>query len=117
MSRKRALAIGWTVLVIGLHAIPRRTLETVGVGALSQTSGPDKLVHVVLFDALGVFWLLAVPRRPWAVLLACLAFGVVMELMQSALIPGRTGSVEDFAADAIGVLVGVFSAAWYARRA
>lgn len=66
----------------------------------------DKVVHAVMFAALAVSLRWAwVGVRPTVV--GLLVFGVVSEVVQAVLPIGRSGSVADFAADALGVLAGV----------
>lgn len=71
----------------------------------------DKLQH---FAAYGVLMLLglAAGARPWLVLgAAVVAFGAGVEVLQGLVPSGRTGSVLDGVANALGV--GAASAAWW----
>jgi VanZ family protein len=112
----RAWAWVWTVTVLLLHAIPRRTLLEMPGGKLTGTEGPDKAVHVILFAVWAALWSLAVPRRPLLILAAGLAYGAGLEVFQQTLIAGRSGSVYDLTADAIGLVIGVTGIALYRRR-
>lgn len=86
----------------------------------AEIPGLDKLFHAGVF-ALTVWALGRVlappaalspsgrPRRfpiGWVVL-GCLVHAVVIELVQGALLAGRSASVADVAADAVGIAVGV----------
>lgn len=83
----------------------------------------DKLVHAVLYAVLGFLfvWALRTTRirgRPVLVPLAALfalLYGASDELHQ-VFVPGRTPSIADFAADAVGVFIGVQIAAWIVRK-
>ena len=76
--------------------------------AADVTEHTDKLVHASLFAILGALgmrgWLQADQR--WRVLAFLLGLGVVTEALQS-LVPGRSASIWDGLADAIGVLLGI----------
>ena len=75
--------------------------------AADVTEHADKLVHASLFAILGALgrrgWLQA--DQHWRVLAFLLGLGVVTEALQS-LVPGRSASIWDWLADAIGVLLG-----------
>ena len=72
-------------------------------------SGPpfsDKVVHVLIFLALGWAALYAGFRAGW-ILLGGVLYAAVSELLQAVLPIHRTGSVGDWLADVAGVLVGL----------
>lgn len=76
--------------------------------AADATAYSDKLVHASLFAVLGGLgvraWLSQ--RQRWRVVAGLLLLGVLTEVLQS-LIPGRSASVGDWLADALGVGIGV----------
>ena len=82
-------------------------LPMAALDAADVTEHADKLVHASLFAILGALgmrgWLQADQR--WRVLAFLLGLGVVTEALQ-ALVPGRSASIWDWLADAIGVLLG-----------
>ncbi len=81
------------------------------------STGTDKFDHLAAFAALAVAAVLGW-RRPIWTFLGLLAYGVLIELVQSQ-IPGRTAEAADVAADALGIalgLVGVALAGWWTRR-
>lgn len=84
--------------------------------------GGDKLQHIAAFAALALAAALAYPapapqrlRREAWIALALLGYGVGIELAQG-LIPGRTASLADVLADAVGVLLGLALARYWLRR-
>ena len=83
-------------------------LPMAALDAADVTEHADKLVHASLFAILGALgmrgWLQADQR--WRVLAFLLGLGVVTEALQ-ALVPGRSASIWDWLADAIGVLLGI----------
>ena len=76
--------------------------------------GWDKLNHLCAFGSLCLLGSLAWPRRQFALLLALLAYGGAIELLQT-LVPGRSGEWPDLLADALGLLLGSL-ATWALRR-
>lgn len=75
----------------------------------------DKLHHLLGFAALGFTAFLTFAGARWyAVLPACLAIGLMIEVGQ-AFQPARTASVADLAANALGVLLG-WALSWPVRR-
>ncbi len=71
--------------------------------------GWDKANHFTAFGTLafiGLQGLRAGPGRRWIVLAMLLAYGVLIELVQSQ-IPGRDAEAMDVVADMIGAVIGV----------
>ena len=68
-------------------------------------TGWDKTNHVMAFAVLGTLGWRAYPQRGVPVLLALLAYGVLIELLQG-LTGYRSADLFDVVADAIGLLVG-----------
>jgi VanZ family protein len=66
----------------------------------------DKAQHALAFAVLAVGGLLAYGRNWRALLLALGAYGALIELVQTQL-PWRFGDVADFAADVVGLAVGI----------
>ena len=72
-------------------------------------TGWDKANHLLAFAALAFAAMQAfAPARwkPGAVALALLAYGALIELLQS-LVPGRFGEIADVLADALGIGLGL----------
>ena len=119
MSKARVLAVVWTFVTLGLHSIPRaQLLELPGGETLVSTSGSDKVAHVFLFGVLALLWTLGTGYRPLAVVAGGLAYGAILELYQEWLIPGRSGSLPDLVADAVGLAIGAgIAARWFRGKA
>lgn len=78
----------------------------------------DKVVHVSLFFVCGALFVRgwSFLRQRWYLLCGLLLlFGVLTELIQRY-VPGRSASVGDLVADAVGILLGVGLALVYWRR-
>lgn len=92
-----ALVIGWLTLTPQPPGPP-------GV------PGWDKIGHVVAFAALSAPLAWRHPRHWWAVALAALAFGGLIEIVQPYV--GRSREIADLLADGAGAVLG----AWVAAR-
>lgn len=72
----------------------------------------EKLANVLLFIPVGVLAYLIYPRRLWALAVVTgPVLSVGIELTQLFLLPGRTASLWDVAANSIGATIGVAVAA------
>jgi VanZ family protein len=101
-------------------------LAAVVVGALSLTPVQhlppqvfdiwDKAQHAAGFAVLALLGRLAYPNATFALVLGLLGYGAAIELAQSAT-GWRSGDVQDWLADAAGVMVGLaLGVAWCAKR-
>jgi VanZ family protein len=94
------LSLGLAALLLGVLV----AMRPVG-GALLFTLG-DKVAHAAAFATFAVwFGGLVESRLMWRVALALLAYGVLIEVLQS-LVPYRSADSQDLAADAVGILLG-----------
>lgn len=82
-----------TILVLALWPSP---------ASLPVQTGWDKADHVLAFAVLGTIGLWAWPRVRARVIAGLLAYGGLIEVLQS-LTPSREADWHDFVADAIGV--------------
>ena len=96
----------FSVLVLALLPAPPRLF----------TTGWDKSNHLLAFSVMAWLGLRAFPRRVLWVLAGLLAYGVLIEILQS-FTPTRSAEWLDLLADALGILVGwliVRGQAWIA---
>ena len=116
MSRTPALAYLWTLITLGLHVIPRAQIIGFPGGEIFVASTIlDKLAHVILFGILGYLWKRGFGHRAFTTVLMGLGYGIVLELFQQWMVRGRTGSVADLIADAVGLAIGVAVAIRFSR--
>ncbi len=80
--------------------------------------GWDKLDHVASFAALALLARSGWPERSrWIPAAALFAYGIGLEVVQSTEFVGRTASISDLAANAIGIALGLALAFWLGRVA
>jgi VanZ family protein len=76
-----------------------------------QLSHSDKIYHTIAYFLLGLSWLLSFPKSlqkknlKYAVVVSCVIFGIVIEVLQGTLTTYRTASLLDVLANTVGVLV------------
>ena len=81
----------------------------------SLTTGWDKTTHLLGFAVLGLLGLWSYPGRTVTVLLGLLAYGGLIEVLQS-LTPYRLAEWADLLADALGLLLGAVLARLFLRK-
>lgn len=113
------LAALWAIGILVLTLMPG---NDVPAWPWAEKVQLDKWVHAFLFGMQGVLLAMALLHlRPeghrngllvWATVLA-IAYGGLIEVLQSVMGDGRTGDVLDLLADAVGALLGLF---WMRQR-
>ncbi|MDX6745654.1 VanZ family protein [Polaribacter sp. PL03] len=70
----------------------------------------DKLQHCFAYFTLSVSWLLTFYRKnkKHLVVLFCILFGIIIEILQHTITNYRTGDYLDVIANSLGVLLGLF---------
>lgn len=88
-------------ILMVLCALPRNDLPDPGTG--------DRFEHSAAWFVLTVTGYILAPRRRIAIPVFALAYGVLIEVMQGLLPTGRVADPLDFAADSVGVALGVIA--------
>jgi VanZ family protein len=70
----------------------------------------DKLQHSLAYFILSTSWLFALQKkqRKYVIVICCIFFGIVLEILQYAITNYRTGEYLDVLANSFGVILGVF---------
>ncbi|WP_233269855.1 VanZ family protein [Polaribacter sp. L3A8] len=74
-------------------------------------SNLDKLYHLSAYFTLSLCWLLSFYRKPtlkYVIVISCIIFGIIIEVLQATLTVYRTGDYKDAFANTIGILLGLF---------
>jgi VanZ family protein len=99
-------------LRVGLYAMAALVLLYMALAPTRDVPGVelfwDKTEHAGAWAVLTVLGLLLSTRRRWAILVFALAFGGIIEVLQSTLPFGRDGEWGDFVADTVGVASAYF---------
>lgn len=95
-------------------------LCTLGIAFLSLVKIPsdtidistsDKFLHGLAYFFLAIFWLIGLSKtkhnhvRIWSILISCLIYGIVIEVLQGAITTYRTASYLDILANSVGIAV------------
>lgn len=112
LCSKKLLPIVWTIITIVLLCLPGSSIP--GGGFVFNIPNLDKIVHVILFGGIVLFWgahYAFRPERPqgWKKLVILLAIlstglGIVLEYVQFYFIPQRSFDRGDIVADASGAI-------------
>lgn len=107
-------AIFWTALIFAMCLVPGGSLPRVNWLSLFSI---DKLVHMGMFVILVVLLIVGFKKqykhqtlRSRAISIALLfsfLYGIVIELLQAGVFPGRSADVNDVLANVIGAFLGV----------
>lgn len=102
-------SIIWMVLILVLMGTPGNYFPK--VVSFWDWLSPDKVVHLIIFGIQAVLFLYgfnAGKFKPNHILIfiATVAFAGLTEVLQVYVFVGRFGSVYDFIADAIGIVIG-----------
>ena len=99
-------AVAWRwLLALAMLALLVLSLAPASVASALPTTGWDKSNHALGFAVLGLLGQWAWPGRTAIVLTALLAYGGLIELLQS-LTPDRVAEAADLLADWVGLLLG-----------
>lgn len=122
--RAHLLSLSWALTIFILFILPGEVIPDIDFWTVDWE---DKVAHVGVFAILA---LLAVwgerlrtgtsvlsAKAKLTLLLLCLAFGLLTEIIQSEMIATRYGSIGDVAADFVGALIGVLIGPPLLRRA
>ena len=124
-SRRRLLVVlagAYTVLLTAVSLLPSGDrLEGPLAGWDAFLAGAiQNALHIPAYAGLVWLWLAAVPPgrstargHPWAIIVGCCLYGVLLEGLQT-LVPGRTLSGGDMAANAVGAVLGALG--WWALQ-
>lgn len=96
------------VLLVYAVFIACISLMPLSGGAIGQW---DKAVHLAMYGVFAVlgYWAVRQPRAFFYLCIALVAYGGLMEILQS-LTPGRMMSAYDFVANTLGVMLGALLA-------
>jgi len=92
-------------LAFGSCALAVLVLALVPTDVPVPSTGWDKSNHLLAFSVMVLLGRRACPGRTAAVLAALLAYGALIEVLQS-FTPNRSAQLQDLAADAVGLALG-----------
>lgn len=104
----RIFATIWTVFIASSCLLPSAILKPFSFQGLFQF---DKIIHLVLFFVFVQLWALNLKKEDQKnkiiILLIGIAYGAIIEYLQSAMNVGRSFEVDDMIANTIGCILGV----------
>ncbi|EAQ42389.2 VanZ family protein [Polaribacter sp. MED152] len=95
------IAITFTITIVGLSLFK---LPSTDIGVKNV----DKIYHLIAYFSLAFAWLVSFYQqksKKMLIVLACVVFGIIIEVLQSVLTNYRTGDYLDVFANTLGVLL------------
>ena len=77
-------------------------------GAGFEVKNADKIYHSIAYFTLAISWLFTFykkPQKKYIIVIACIIFGMIIELLQTNLTLYRTGDLLDVLANTFGILL------------
>ncbi|WP_245893559.1 VanZ family protein [Polaribacter butkevichii] len=71
----------------------------------------DKVYHLSAYFALSICWLFSFYKKKslkYVIVISCIIFGIIIEVLQATLTVYRTGDYKDVLANTLGILLGLF---------
>jgi len=104
------IAIAWTALIASSSLMPASAFKAFTFDSIFQL---DKILHLTLYYVFIVLWSLVSKvitlRQKYVLLIAGIAYGVLIEVLQGAMSLGRSYELDDIIANTIGCILGVLS--------
>ena len=98
-----AIAITVFILYLSLYKLPDFDIKVNNI---------DKVYHLIAYYTLGITWLFAfykLPKYKTVIIISCILFGIIIELLQYLLTNYRTADYIDAIANSLGVLLALIT--------
>jgi VanZ family protein len=111
-------AVLWTLFIASSCLLPASAFKKFTFDSLSQL---DKLIHLILYVVFVMLWALSLKRvltikEKLVLLLVSVAYGVLIEVLQSAMALGRSYDIDDIIANTVGCFLGILLMSFIARK-
>jgi VanZ family protein len=76
-----------------------------------EIKNADKFYHTFSYFVLAFFWLFSFyekPQKKYIIVILCIIFGIIIEILQNKLTAYRTGDVLDVLANTFGIILALF---------
>lgn len=95
-----AVAIAILILYLSLMKMPKYNISI---------SNIDKWQHSFAYTVLSLSWLFALQKfnKNYLIIISCISFGIIIEILQETVTSYRTGDFLDIIANSVGVLLGL----------
>ena len=96
-----AIIITGTIAYLSLMKMPKME---------ESFNNVDKLYHLFAYFTLSICWLLSFYRKPslkYVIVIGCIIFGIIIEVLQQTITIYRTGDIKDVLANTLGIILGL----------
>jgi|TARA_B110000208_G_scaffold32427_1_gene42717 VanZ family protein len=90
------IAIAITICITYLSLIKTNNFPVIEISSI------DKIYHLIGYFTLTFSWLLTLKKAKYKVLIACVLYGIIIEVLQTKFTVYRTGELFDFLANTLG---------------
>ncbi len=111
------IAAAWSALIASSCLVPASTFKVFTYDSLFQL---DKILHFTLYFIFTVLWSIAfkviTARQKYVLLFTGIAFGVLIEMLQTIMSLGRSYELGDIIANTTGCVLGVLSMSYIKHK-
>ena len=108
LQRAHIPAVLWTIFIASSCLLPAAAFRSFSFDTLIEL---DKLVHFTLYAVFILFWALAIRditlKQKLLLLFVGIAYGILIEVLQSSMSLGRSYDIGDIVANTTGCILGV----------
>jgi len=107
------IAIAITICIAYLSLIKTTNFPVIAI------SNIDKFYHLIAYFVLTFSWLLTLKKSKYKykVLIACVLYGIILEVFQTTLTEYRAGEMLDFLANTLGGLIALGAFSLFLKKA
>ena len=98
------IAIGITIAIAYLSLMKMPKVEVISFNNI------DKLYHLFAYFTLSCCWLFSFYKKPalkYIIIIFCIIYGIIIEVLQDTLTLYRTGDFKDILANTVGIFLGL----------
>ncbi|MCG1034942.1 VanZ family protein [Polaribacter sp. DS7-9] len=98
------VAITITIIIAYLSLMRMPKTEVISFG------NSDKVYHLIAYFSLSISWLFSFYKKKsikLLIIISCVIYGIIIEVLQSILTEYRTGDYKDILANTLGIVLGL----------
>lgn len=100
----------WLAIIVTICIAYLSLIEISDIPVI-QVSNVDKIYHVIAYFTLTLCWLLSLKdnKYKYSIVIACIFYGIIIEVLQSEITMYRTGDFLDFLANTFGAVLALLT--------
>lgn len=118
ITKPQVPAILWTLFIASSCLLPASAFKRYTFDSLFEI---DKVVHLVLYFVFVILWAISflapfTQRQKIILAAVSIAYGILIEILQSAMSLGRAYDIDDIIANTVGCILGLLSISFIRRK-